>query len=1496
MFSAIFNYIEHLFDLIKPKQLFYMAIDGVAPRAKMNQQRSRRFRSALEAEEAREKAIRDGIPLSANEQFDTNAITPGTEFMAKLTVQLKYFIHKKVSTDANWQNIEVILSGHEVPGEGEHKIMEHIRVAKASPGYSPDVRHCLYGLDADLIMLGLLSHDPHFAILREEVTFGRARKTASKELHDQNFYLLHLSIVREYLELEFSGIEKEMPKLDYEFERLLDDFILINFFIGNDFLPELPSLVINEGALPIAFDTYKNYLRKADGYITSRGIVDFERLKIWMQEFSAFEYNLFEKASVDAEWFNEELEEISQKGREKKEQLLILSPHQKDLVRTVKQFILDVNSKPKSDPDDIVSFSFKEKLGKEDIEFLKKFTGQVYARVIADDGGVTKIVQDIDGIVDDESEDELENRTITAKGVVKSYEKAALELKQEKKEQMEAVYSEKYNKWKAIYYKKNFGFAANDPETPAHISDVVDNYLEGLQWVLLYYYRGVASWGWYYRYHYAPRVSDISKGLGKKFTFELGKPFKPFEQLMAVLPDRSKALVPAAFRSLMTDDASPIKDFYPRTFELDMNGKKNAWEAIVKIPFVDQDRLLKALHAHENELTPEEKARNEFGTNLIFDFNPQVDVIYPSSFPGVFPDLEHSHCIESVTYLPPMESLNYIDGLVPGAKLGVDALAGFPSLKTIPFTFQVKDAKVVIFQQPSRNDSIILTLQNRYKDLDSAAVTKRFLNRAVYFGYPYLNEGKVVSVSDELFTYAYKKSPVPHPNPEGWHREASAIRIDLTKRGINISPITHLIKLKPLIGLIRTNEGGWKKEYAETTVVYPLQTIIESVQNEDQRYIERPPVPIEEEFPLDSQAIFLGPSAYGNPVKIIGYTDKKLLNVEVQKLKVSENNIGQLIAMREEKALGYVPSHIACKRLNISPYYLSRITAKYIVFYKNSPFDVGLNLRNESKRLKVLGYTRRENQGWTFSSLSSDLIFEYLKAFPVLHRALIHYSRKEIPDLASLIPSEQLEDLVKSVKKWLKEKVSDNPSISLVSLQTEGLSKKSILALEQNAIESSKAPVSVSLNKYNNLPRNALLSPSSAVYQLKSQHFSVGDRVVYVLDYGKVPLFSRGTVLTVSSHISSVTLDVLFDVEFPAGTTLNGRTTTKRGLVVKTGAVLNLSKKQLVFHTKKSLELAKQKENKNKGKTTVKPTENIWKQNNVPVSSVIASASPSAPKGKPFTMVSTKPAKAAPAPRAVDPPVAPSQPPKPKGKTVKIREDDPEKMRVDLLSMIKGTSNISVGNDNAGSSGGSNANAGKKEYKKKNKDQTTNNVVGAVFGQFVPPQPLYPQGPFPNNFPPVPPNSFPPAPPNSLPYFAESPVFVGPNGQPFPPPPSGPNAPPMHGFYPGPPPPSGPAAGAVPQAPRAHGKGSHDIMASLNDGRPQQAPVPSAPNPDINPNEFEPRNQQQQKQRGGFRGGRGGPGGSKGGRGRGGRGRGRGGRGGANTGAPASASPAPDQN
>ena len=87
-------------------------------------------------------------------KFERNAITPGTEFMQRLTEHLHFFAAKKMKEDPTWSCCqEVIVSGPEVPGEGEHKIINYIRQMKNEPDYDPHTWHCVYGLDADLVKI-----------------------------------------------------------------------------------------------------------------------------------------------------------------------------------------------------------------------------------------------------------------------------------------------------------------------------------------------------------------------------------------------------------------------------------------------------------------------------------------------------------------------------------------------------------------------------------------------------------------------------------------------------------------------------------------------------------------------------------------------------------------------------------------------------------------------------------------------------------------------------------------------------------------------------------------------------------------------------------------------------------------------------------------------------------------------------------------------------------------------------------------------------------------------------------------------------------------------------------------------------------------------------------------------------------------------------------------------------------------------------------------------
>jgi 5'-3' exonuclease len=100
VFANIFDYIDRLVAIVRPRALIYMAIDGVAPRAKMNQQRSRRFRASQDREEqARVEAelrsdfAKQGIHVAAKDDgntFDSNVITPGTPFMERLAMVLQW--------------------------------------------------------------------------------------------------------------------------------------------------------------------------------------------------------------------------------------------------------------------------------------------------------------------------------------------------------------------------------------------------------------------------------------------------------------------------------------------------------------------------------------------------------------------------------------------------------------------------------------------------------------------------------------------------------------------------------------------------------------------------------------------------------------------------------------------------------------------------------------------------------------------------------------------------------------------------------------------------------------------------------------------------------------------------------------------------------------------------------------------------------------------------------------------------------------------------------------------------------------------------------------------------------------------------------------------------------------------------------------------------------------------------------------------------------------
>ena len=252
--------------------------------------------------------------------WDHNAITPGTPFMDILAMSLRYWTAYKLNTDPAWAKVKVIISDATVPGEGEHKIMEFIRSQRSSPAHDPNTRHVIYGLDADLIMLGLATHEPHFRVLREDVFFqdsqGRVCRICGQKGHDAKecrgqakgkdgefdekdkahplkpFIWLHVSILREYLEAELY-----VPSQPFRFdlERAIDDWVFMCFFCGNDFLPHLPSLEIREDGIDTLIAIWRDNIPYMGGYLTKDGHVDLERAQFILDGLAKQEDAIFRR-------------------------------------------------------------------------------------------------------------------------------------------------------------------------------------------------------------------------------------------------------------------------------------------------------------------------------------------------------------------------------------------------------------------------------------------------------------------------------------------------------------------------------------------------------------------------------------------------------------------------------------------------------------------------------------------------------------------------------------------------------------------------------------------------------------------------------------------------------------------------------------------------------------------------------------------------------------------------------------------------------------------------------------------------------------------------------------------------------------------------------------------------------------------------------------------------------------------------------------------------
>ncbi|CCH58733.1 hypothetical protein TBLA_0A09480 [Henningerozyma blattae CBS 6284] len=726
MLLAVFEYTNRVLNMARPRKVLMIAVDGVAPRAKMNQQRARRFRSARDASienQAREAILneREKIgeiideSLKSKKTWDSNAITPGTPFMDKLAAALRYWISFKLATDLGWKNLQVIISDATVPGEGEHKIMNFVRAQRGDPEYNPNTTHCIYGLDADLIFLGLATHEPHFKILREDVFAQDNRKKhklkdtmnmteeekqlISKQDSEKPFLWLHLSVLREYLSAELF-----VPRLPFPFdlERAIDDWVFMCFFCGNDFLPHLPSLDVRENSIDILLDIWKTLLPQLKTYMTCDGRLDLKAVELLLQQVGSRESDIFRTKHIQQVRKKESLQRKNIRKSERRtakdqdkqpliptEQLQLYDTHGNlakgswnltthDMVSLKKELMLANEGNPeaikiiqaKSDENDKlmeeltkeqldkaidtanknnmdVATIMKKKLmaKKRELEItaneneLEEIEKKKLKTANEEDNAKSELNEKIIGEVVTEVEDNNESglsRMSSSTTETNTHEttpdtnvnnNSYVPVVSNGPIKSGVIDTDKPTKlyepgYKERYYVNKFHIKSDEIE--ALRKDMVKSYIEGVAWVLLYYYQGCASWEWFYPYHYAPLPSDFYGFSNMNVEFGESEPFLPFEQLMSVLPAASGHTLPAIFRPLMSSPDSEIIDFYPEEFPIDMNGKKMAWHGIALLPFIDATRLLKVVRDQYPKLTDAERSRNVRNKPILLISNKNV--------------------------------------------------------------------------------------------------------------------------------------------------------------------------------------------------------------------------------------------------------------------------------------------------------------------------------------------------------------------------------------------------------------------------------------------------------------------------------------------------------------------------------------------------------------------------------------------------------------------------------------------------------------------------------------------------------------------------------------------------------------------------------------------------------------------------------------------------------------------------------------------------------
>jgi 5'-3' exonuclease len=525
LINMVCKKIDYYVESLKPRKRVFVAFDGVAPVAKLTQQRDRRYKSWYTAQLQREfegKAYK--------EAWNTSAITPGTNFMKELNeTVMNYYMAKNRTTIVG---PEYIVSSSSEVGEGEHKIFEYMR---KYPEYHnpPDMVTLVYGLDADLIMLTLnhLHITPNLYLFRETPEFI---KSIDSTLDANTDYLLDIpelaaSIVKYIHNYGETPKTRQTPlageygkiginlennsKLDITSEMMtnrIKDYIFICFLLGNDFLPHFPALNIRTVGIDVMLNVYRETIGNTNTFLIN---------------------------GMNIQWgnFYKMIKHIADK-----EDDLLMDEHKK-----------------------------RDKFAK---RFGNNGAASGYGRAgnamnaFGGRNGKNQFVAPIN-----------ENNTI-GEDVQCMDDLLLLPMKERS---IEKYINPFERDWEYRYYKALFDVDVTDERK----KQICVNYLEGLEWTFNYYNKGCIDWRWCYNYHYAPLFKDLVKYIPQmSLQFITPKPQQSIEdvvQLCYVLPRENLNLLPMNVNIVLLENLSHL---YGDDYEFKWAYCRYFWESHAELP------------------------------------------------------------------------------------------------------------------------------------------------------------------------------------------------------------------------------------------------------------------------------------------------------------------------------------------------------------------------------------------------------------------------------------------------------------------------------------------------------------------------------------------------------------------------------------------------------------------------------------------------------------------------------------------------------------------------------------------------------------------------------------------------------------------------------------------------------------------------------------------------------------------------------------------------